>query len=32
MSVAMTNCGAAGWVSDRTAYRYDNELSTRMSR
>lgn len=23
MSVAMTNCGAAGWVSDRTGYRYD---------
>jgi len=22
MSVAMTNCGAAGWVSDRTGYRY----------
>ena len=24
MSVAMTNCGAAGWVSDRTGYRYDS--------
>lgn len=23
MSVAMTNCGAAGWVTDRTSYRYD---------
>lgn len=23
MSVAMTNCGAAGWVTDRTGYRYD---------
>jgi alkylated DNA repair protein (DNA oxidative demethylase) len=23
MSVAMTNCGKAGWVSDRTGYRYD---------
>jgi alkylated DNA repair protein (DNA oxidative demethylase) len=23
MSVAMTNCGQAGWVSDRTGYRYD---------
>src|ERR1700744_3464605 len=23
MSVAMTNCGALGWVSDRTGYRYD---------
>jgi alkylated DNA repair protein (DNA oxidative demethylase) len=23
MSVATTNCGAAGWVSDRTGYRYD---------
>ena len=23
MSVAMTNCGAFGWVSDRTGYRYD---------
>jgi alkylated DNA repair protein (DNA oxidative demethylase) len=21
MSVAMTNCGAAGWVSDKSAYR-----------
>lgn len=23
MSVAMTNCGALGWLSDRTGYRYD---------
>jgi DNA oxidative demethylase len=23
MSVAMTNCGAAGWVTDRRGYRYD---------
>ena len=23
ISVAMTNCGALGWVSDRTGYRYD---------
>jgi alkylated DNA repair protein (DNA oxidative demethylase) len=23
MSVAMTNCGSVGWVSDRTGYRYD---------
>jgi alkylated DNA repair protein (DNA oxidative demethylase) len=23
MSVAMTNCGQAGWVSDRRGYRYD---------
>ena len=23
MSVAMTNCGRFGWVSDRTGYRYD---------
>jgi alkylated DNA repair protein (DNA oxidative demethylase) len=23
MSVAMTNCGSAGWVSDRSGYRYD---------
>jgi len=24
MSVAMTNCGSVGWVSDRTGYRYDS--------
>jgi alkylated DNA repair protein (DNA oxidative demethylase) len=23
MSVAMTNCGSVGWVSERTGYRYD---------
>ena len=23
MSVAMTNCGVAGWVTDRSGYRYD---------
>lgn len=23
MSVAMTNCGALGWISDRSGYRYD---------
>jgi DNA oxidative demethylase len=27
MSVAMTNCGSAGWVTDRCGYRYDaNDL------
>jgi alkylated DNA repair protein (DNA oxidative demethylase) len=25
MSVAMTNCGAAGWVTDRSGYRYTAE-------
>ena len=24
MSVAMTNCGTLGWVTDRTGYRYDD--------
>jgi DNA oxidative demethylase len=24
MSVAMTNCGEAGWVTDRSGYRYDS--------
>lgn len=24
MSVAMTNCGAAGWITDRAGYRYDH--------
>jgi alkylated DNA repair protein (DNA oxidative demethylase) len=24
MSVAMTNCGRVGWLSDRTGYRYDS--------
>ena len=23
MSVAMTNCGCSGWVTDRSGYRYD---------
>ena len=23
MSVAMTNCGSFGWVTDRSGYRYD---------
>jgi alkylated DNA repair protein (DNA oxidative demethylase) len=25
MSVAMTNCGSAGWVTDRSGYRYDKD-------
>jgi DNA oxidative demethylase len=25
MSVAMTNCGNAGWVTDRTGYRYSSD-------
>ena len=25
MSVAMTNCGKAGWITDRTGYRYDTK-------
>ncbi len=24
MSVAMTNCGTAGWITDRTGYRYES--------
>src|SRR5437879_12782758 len=29
MSVAMTNCGSLGWVTDRSGYRYDaNDLET----
>lgn len=24
MSVSMTNCGQAGWISDKTGYRYDS--------
>lgn len=28
MSVAMTNCGSWGWVTDRTSYRYDSTTST----
>ena len=27
MSVAMTNCGDAGWVTDRSGYRYDARRS-----
>ena len=30
MSVAMTNCGALGWVSDRRGYRYDAVDPERM--
>jgi len=30
MSVAMTNCGGVGWVTDRSGYRYDaNDPETR---
>ena len=29
MSVAMTNCGTVGWVTDRTGYRYDRRDPTR---
>ncbi len=28
MSVAMTNCGSCGWVSDRSGYRYDEQDPT----
>jgi alkylated DNA repair protein (DNA oxidative demethylase) len=28
MSVAMTNCGTVGWVTDRTGYRYDERDPT----
>jgi DNA oxidative demethylase len=28
MSVAMTNCGVAGWVTDRSGYRYDRNDPT----
>ncbi|MGO4835291.1 alpha-ketoglutarate-dependent dioxygenase AlkB, partial [Rhizobiaceae sp. 2RAB30] len=32
MSVAMTNCGTAGWVTDRSGYRYDrNDPETALS-
>jgi len=31
MSVAMSNCGALGWVSDRTGYRY-SEIDPEMKR
>ena len=27
MSVAMTNCGDAGWITDRRGYRYDPDRS-----
>jgi DNA oxidative demethylase len=31
MSVAMTNCGRVGWVSDRSGYRYDpSDPTTKM--
>ena len=26
MSVAMTNCGAAGWITDRSGYRYGAQI------
>jgi alkylated DNA repair protein (DNA oxidative demethylase) len=26
LSVAMTNCGRVGWVSDRAGYRYEPEF------
>ena len=26
MSVAMTNCGGKGWVTDRSGYRYDGTI------
>src|SRR3954470_5266877 len=32
MSVAMTNCGALGWVSDASGYRYDAVDSERGRR
>jgi len=32
MSVAMTNCGSAGWVTDRTGYRYDGFDPTTQAR
>jgi alkylated DNA repair protein (DNA oxidative demethylase) len=31
MSVAMTNCGVLGWVTDRTGYRYD-QMDPEMGR
>jgi len=30
MSVAMTNCGGAGWVTDRRGYRYRRHGSRRL--
>jgi len=32
MSVAMTNCGRAGWVTDRSGYRYDTTDPTTTRR
>jgi alkylated DNA repair dioxygenase AlkB len=32
MSVAMTNCGRVGWVSDHTGYRYDRARLVRSCR
>ena len=31
MSVAMTNCGAAGWVTDRSGYRYERTTAKRRA-
>jgi alkylated DNA repair protein (DNA oxidative demethylase) len=31
MSVAMSNCGLLGWVTDRTGYRYD-EIDPEVNR
>jgi len=31
MSVAMSNCGSLGWVTDRTGYRYD-EIDPEVNR
>jgi len=31
MSVAMTNCGRLGWVSDRTGYRYGGSRMLRLT-
>src|SRR5687768_16980092 len=32
MSVAMTNCGTVGWVSDRSGYRYSEQDPTTCRR
>jgi len=32
MSVAMTNCGAAGWVTDRSGYRYNGRGSLKSGK